>query len=128
MKRRLFAALVALWAWDAQANTLYKCVDPKGKTSIQSNPCPKGWETEWTRGYVPDRRPERPKPNRSSTSQQTESYYFPAPKPPSEREQIEARCNTAKAFAAEAQRKNPHMTYDALRNLRKATLEACRGL
>lgn len=38
----------------AQAADLYKCTDPGGQISIQSQPCPKDWTQVWKRDAAPE--------------------------------------------------------------------------
>ena len=41
----------------ADKSALFKCVDPTGVTSIQSEPCPKGSTQAWRRDATPERPP-----------------------------------------------------------------------
>lgn len=49
----IVAVLLAL-ASQARADTLYKCVDPAGLTTIQNAPCPKGYTQAWARETAPE--------------------------------------------------------------------------
>jgi hypothetical protein len=51
----LFAALLlVVLAPGARADTLYKCVDAAGLTTIQAGPCPKGQTQVWARPTEPE--------------------------------------------------------------------------
>lgn len=51
------AALVLAAPSIAGAEALYKCTDPQGAVSIQSEPCPKGSTQVWKREATPDPAP-----------------------------------------------------------------------
>jgi hypothetical protein len=128
MKHVIAAAFLAvLWLPTASAGVLYKCVGPRGQTSVQSGPCAAGYKTEWTRGYVPDRRPQR-QPVYSQPSQRGTGYNENGNSAPSALQQRRARCQQARASEAAIRRRNPDLTYDQRLALQEQTAEACRGL
>lgn len=52
--RFAFAALLLVVTGPAAADALYKCVDAKGVTSLQSSPCAKGLTQVWKRDSSPE--------------------------------------------------------------------------
>jgi hypothetical protein len=127
MKRIMVAILAAVWLPTASAGVLYKCISPKGHTSVQSEPCAVGHKTVWARGYVPERTVERP---RKYSTPPPSTIYYPEPSnpTPSPRQQQRARCEQARAWEAQQRRTNPDLNYDQLLALQEKTAEACRGL
>jgi len=53
------ALALPLQAAAAETNMLYKCIDAKGVTSIQSKPCPKGSTEAWARAAEAVRAPSQ---------------------------------------------------------------------
>ena len=126
---RWFAAIAAFAAMEtAQAESLYKCVGPRDKVAIQSSPCPSGTRTEWVRGYVPDRTPQRPRRYSAPPRQDRNHNPGPASRVPSDRDLRVARCEAARAKEADFRRRRPHPTYDELRGWNKYTYEACKDI
>lgn len=127
MKKIIAALLATAWLPSASAGMLYKCVGPKGQTSVQSVPCPAGHKTEWAKGYVPDRTPQR-RPVYSRPPQNNTYYFGDSNSPPSERQRRKAQCEQARANETAIRRRNPDLTNDQRLALQEQTTEACRGL
>jgi hypothetical protein len=127
MKRIVLAIVAMAWIPAASAGTLYKCIGPKGQTTVQSSPCPAGFKTEWARNYEPDRRKPR---TRAHTQAPRARTFDPGIQyqSPSAREQQVATCKAAREHEAQTRRRNPNLTYDQLLALQERTSEACRGL
>ncbi|MGY6517574.1 MAG: hypothetical protein ACXIUZ_02560 [Lysobacteraceae bacterium] len=127
------AGLAALMACGiAQAQTLYKCVDRSDAVTIQSDPCPAGSRTEWTRevhpnlqrGNAPARPAASPSPQPAHRSPVT--TYTP-PRAPSAAEQRRSRCEAARrTAAAERDRYWRTITFERRRQLDDWVRAQCR--
>lgn len=140
------AACAAMAAQAADKNELFKCVDPAGVVSIQSEPCAKGSTTVWRRDATPEPTPSAEQAAQAEAkirrdqqavrelSEIVERKLKPAPETDADDRRADApaksepsACEAAQDFAASVQEKEwLVLSEDQVRRLYGWVSEQCK--